>query len=55
MYDELIKALRCKGLAFEECKDNGCKYFKNGDCDFLRLEQDAADIIEAMITVLDLE
>ena len=49
MYDELIKALKCKGLHFEDCQECGCPYYDtNGYCDYLRIESDAADAIEEL-------
>ena len=49
MYDELIKALKCKGLHFEDCQECGCPYYDtNGYCDYLRIESDAADVIEEL-------
>ena len=46
-YTELIKALRCKVIQYEECEARGCKYIKNGWCYYYRMI-DAADAIEAL-------
>lgn len=55
MYDELIKALRCQGLHFEDCQECGCKYYdKQGWCDYFRLNAEAADAIEDLDNRLNL-
>lgn len=53
MYEELVKALRCKGLHYEDCEKQECKYIKNGWCDYYRLNIEAADAIDELDTLLD--
>lgn len=48
MYEQLVKALRCKGLHYEDCEKQGCKYIQNGWCDYYRLNIEAADAIEGL-------
>ena len=50
MYNELITALRCTGLHFEDCQERKCPYYDySGWCDYLRIESDAADAIEELL------
>ncbi len=44
-----MKALRCKGLHYEDCEKQGCKYIKDGWCDYYRLNNEAADAIEELL------
>lgn len=52
--DNLIKALRCKGQHYEDCAEDGCPYYesKSYGCDCQRIDRDAADAIEKLVSLV---